>query len=43
MVALLGIAILFNVFGWLTIATSVLAFTAMVAMIAIFKEGDKSN
>ena len=43
MVGLLGIAILFNVFGWLTISTSVLAFAAMVALIAIFKEGDKSS
>lgn len=41
--ALVGIAVLFNVFGWLVMSTSVLAFAVMVALIAIFKEGDKVN
>ena len=41
--ALLAIAVLFNIFGWIVMSTSVLAFAIMVALIAIFKEGDKVN
>jgi hypothetical protein len=41
--ALVGIAVLFNIFGWLVMSTSVLAFAIMVALIAVFKEGDKVN